>query len=482
MKTLCSFRKNTVALMIWTIVQVNLTQAQTAINETGTVSANTTAALDISSTTKGVLFPVMTDVQRQALPAPAAGLLIYNRTGGNYNYFNGTSWYQILSVYLVTATNPGGAADSAGVGVGVAAPDPSAILEINSYTKGFLLPNVTASPASPATGLIYYSTSANQIELYNGASWNQVNGTVLATVAGGASTAAGLLVGPGLAASATVAPSAKMEVRSSTTGLLIPRMTAAQRNAIPSPAEGLCLYSTTENAVEFYAAGAWFEWSAGANTYGLIVGNPGKSCLDILNNNPSTAGTNGSGYYISPNGTSYQCYCDMTGNNGDGGGWTLVENTGPAATNNGNSTAAGTYTPVSISTAGGAYGKISDADINQIRIQDGGYATVPFRLYRANNSLLTATQKYFYVQQNKIWVANGSVAQCLNAYSTTYLGVINTTGANYQTGIDTWQGGGAAGGYEIIFNYSNEGFISNGCTGCGGPSGRSEINGLLWVK
>ncbi|MGZ4080526.1 MAG: hypothetical protein ACXVOH_03565 [Bacteroidia bacterium] len=49
-----------------------------AINENHN-SANATAMLDVSSTTKGMLVPRMTTTQRDAISTPATGLLIYYR-------------------------------------------------------------------------------------------------------------------------------------------------------------------------------------------------------------------------------------------------------------------------------------------------------------------------------------------------------------------------------------------------------------------
>jgi uncharacterized protein (TIGR02145 family) len=45
-------------------------------------------------------------------------------------------------------------------------------------------------------------------------------------------------------------PSAVLELRSNDRGLLLPRLTSAERSAIGSPAEGLVIYNTTEGCVE----------------------------------------------------------------------------------------------------------------------------------------------------------------------------------------------------------------------------------------
>ncbi len=54
-------------------------------------------------------------------------------------------------------------------------PNASAVLDVNSTTKGFLLPRLTAAQmaaiASPSFGLMVFNTTDNNVYYYNGASW-----------------------------------------------------------------------------------------------------------------------------------------------------------------------------------------------------------------------------------------------------------------------------------------------------------------------
>lgn len=54
------------------------------------------ALLDLNSTTKGLLIPRMTGAQVSAL-CPIPGMLAYNTTTNNFEYFNGGSWATIVS-------------------------------------------------------------------------------------------------------------------------------------------------------------------------------------------------------------------------------------------------------------------------------------------------------------------------------------------------------------------------------------------------
>ncbi|MFH2094998.1 MAG: tail fiber domain-containing protein [Bacteroidota bacterium] len=61
----------------------------------------------------------------------------------------------------------------------------------------------------------------------------------------------------------TANPSAMLDVKSITKGLLVPRMTTTQRTAISSPAEGLLVYDTTEDEFFFFQTGVWTTISSG---------------------------------------------------------------------------------------------------------------------------------------------------------------------------------------------------------------------------
>ena len=53
--------------------------------------------------------------------------------------------------------------------------------------------------------------------------------------------------------------SAVLNVLSTSKGLLLPRLTTTQRNAISSPTNGLLIYNSTTNKVQARANGAWVD-------------------------------------------------------------------------------------------------------------------------------------------------------------------------------------------------------------------------------
>ncbi|MBI2885018.1 MAG: hypothetical protein HYY15_02470 [Candidatus Omnitrophica bacterium] len=62
--------------------------------------------------------------------------------------------------------------NSGQVGIGTTAPHPSAILEIQSTTRGFLPPRMTAYPALPVAGLLIFKT--DHYEYYDGTAWRNL--------------------------------------------------------------------------------------------------------------------------------------------------------------------------------------------------------------------------------------------------------------------------------------------------------------------
>jgi len=78
------------------------------INNTGT-PADPSALLDVSSNSKGVLFPRMTTAKRDSIVLPVQGLIIYNTTTNCLNYFNGSAWMELCGdcIPLPTTANAG---------------------------------------------------------------------------------------------------------------------------------------------------------------------------------------------------------------------------------------------------------------------------------------------------------------------------------------------------------------------------------------
>ena len=120
-----------------------------AINTDGS-AANSSAILDVKSTSQGMLIPCMTTAQRDAIATacsctPATGLIIYNTDCQAINYFNGAAW--------ITLGNIGSVA-----------------------TPGAITGSTT--PCQNATGVPYSITAVTGATGYN---WTVPSGATIAT-------------------------------------------------------------------------------------------------------------------------------------------------------------------------------------------------------------------------------------------------------------------------------------------------------------
>ena len=73
------------------------------------------AALDIASTSRGLLTPRMSEAQRDAIGTPATGLLVYNTDTNVFNYYDGSAWGGIGGAVNTLATPSGSSADGGSI-------------------------------------------------------------------------------------------------------------------------------------------------------------------------------------------------------------------------------------------------------------------------------------------------------------------------------------------------------------------------------
>jgi len=87
---------------LFTLLFIFKLNAQVGI---GTTIPDASSILDISSTTKGVLIPRLTDIQKNGITNPANGLLIFNIDNNQLEYNKGTSGSPIWSSLTKIVSN-----------------------------------------------------------------------------------------------------------------------------------------------------------------------------------------------------------------------------------------------------------------------------------------------------------------------------------------------------------------------------------------
>ena len=152
--------KKLLCFMLSTCIGYFFANAQTNIFPTtgsagiGTVAPNAKAALEVVSTTQGVLLPRMTTAQRNAILTPPLGLLIYQIDGtkGLYQY-NGTAWAAVTTAIGSLATKTLNNLSAVAINASLT-PGTTGTLDLGSATKawrnGFFSGSVGIGNTAPA--------------------------------------------------------------------------------------------------------------------------------------------------------------------------------------------------------------------------------------------------------------------------------------------------------------------------------------------
>ena len=110
-------------ITIFIICSFHFLQAQNV--GIGTSTPNSSAVLDVNSTTKGLLIPRMNTGQRTGIAGPVAGLMVYDTDFKEYYHHDGTTWKKVLNnnVWNTSATRNYVFNTTDSIGIGTVSPD-----------------------------------------------------------------------------------------------------------------------------------------------------------------------------------------------------------------------------------------------------------------------------------------------------------------------------------------------------------------------
>lgn len=174
--------KPTVILLFILLLSVPAGLSQTAVvSDDAAYTGNNSAALDIKSTTKGLLIPRVTQAQRTSISSPAQGLLVFQTDGTpGFYYYNG-GWQTFGG-----GSAPDGSETkvSAGSAITVTGSGTSG----SPYAIGYSTQVVTLSQRAlitPVAGQIIACSNcgpSGELQMYNGSLWVNLSGGQSAAV------------------------------------------------------------------------------------------------------------------------------------------------------------------------------------------------------------------------------------------------------------------------------------------------------------
>jgi hypothetical protein len=263
----------------------------------GTNTNVASAILNLSSTTKGFLRPRMTTTQMNAISTPATGLSVFNTTDSVECIYRGTgggwsrnvmttgnqtiSGQKTFSDVLFIANNNAIRGTGSGAtqfyidgngGLGGTVTIRASTIQTNgnlTVSNGATITNNTTFTGTNLTNTMT-GTGIVSSRITNtgtgGGTWyfeQWRNAPAGSLEISNSISNAGLTLFPSRNVSIgsnTEVSSAKLNVESTTSGFMPPRMTTSQRDLISSPAAGLIIYNTSTNKHQGYNGTTWNDF------------------------------------------------------------------------------------------------------------------------------------------------------------------------------------------------------------------------------
>src|SRR5258705_620965 len=114
----------------------------------GTATAATSSMLDITSTSKGLLIPRMTTVNRTGIASPATGLMVYDTDLNQFYFYNGSAWTAFANNTNYWNLLSGNIYNNTGTNVGIGTTTPGDKLEVNGNIRLSGSGTILAAPST----------------------------------------------------------------------------------------------------------------------------------------------------------------------------------------------------------------------------------------------------------------------------------------------------------------------------------------------
>lgn len=154
----------------------------------GTSNPDASAALDVTATDKGMLVPRVTTTQQNAISSPATGLLVFNTSNNQFEFYDGGGWIGIAGTSYIAGTGIDINSDIISVSSAVVTSNYGSAVQVASLnTTGVLtgseirISSLSAAQIAALTGqtagrIVYQNDGNKGIYVYNGSSWVSTTG------------------------------------------------------------------------------------------------------------------------------------------------------------------------------------------------------------------------------------------------------------------------------------------------------------------
>ena len=244
----------------------NTTHAQSMGISNAAITPDPSSILEMRTTDKGILIPRMTTAERDIISLPATGLMLYNTSTNQYNFYNGSAWVFWGSAAYLSATS-GETLSTISTSDVVITDMTKTAIEAGTYSIRFN-GQVSIPEADYTTGFSTADAAADLNLIYTDIMAIPVTGTHVLTFGSGETLLPGVY---DVAGAASIAGTLTLDGNNETNPLFIIRANAGAFNTAASVDVILTNGATSENV--FWIADGAIGLGAGTKISGTLFSN-----------------------------------------------------------------------------------------------------------------------------------------------------------------------------------------------------------------